>query len=86
MTEVADIISRVTNKPVRYINISTEERSSALLAAGLPPFFVNAIGDQTAERCKHPQARVDLSTHQLFNVTPTYFEQFALRHAVDFGK
>jgi uncharacterized protein YbjT (DUF2867 family) len=86
MAEIASIIGTVTGRPVRYVNIPFEERRQALLAAGLPPFLVDAIEDQSAERRRHPQARVDLSTHQLFDVTPTTFEQFVLRHAVEFGK
>ncbi len=85
MAEIAAIITRVTNNPVRYVAISMEERSQALLAAGLPPFFVEAIAAQTAERCKHPQARIDISTHQLFNVRPVTFGQFVIQHAIDFG-
>ncbi|KAA2240698.1 NAD(P)H-binding protein [Chitinophaga agrisoli] len=85
LAEIAAIIARIANYPVRYAAISIEERSQALLAAGLPPFFVEAVAAQTAERCKHPQARIDLNTHRLFNVTPTTFEQFVLHHAMDFG-
>jgi len=31
------------------------------------------------------EAFIDLTTHALFDVKPTFFEQFALRHMVDFG-
>jgi uncharacterized protein YbjT (DUF2867 family) len=86
MADIAAIIARVIDKPVCYIPISIEEHSRALLDAGLPPFFVEAIAVQTAERRRHPQARVDLGTYQMFGVTPTYFEEFALRHAADFSK
>jgi uncharacterized protein YbjT (DUF2867 family) len=85
MAAIASIIARTTGKAVQYVKITVEERSQALLSAGLPPFFVSAIEDQTAERIRHPHARVDVSTHALFDVKPTSFEQFALRHAADFG-
>jgi len=86
MADIAAIISDVTGSTVRYIPVSTEERSQALLKAGLPPYLVEAIKDQTAERCRHPQARVELGTHELFGIVPTTFHQFAKRHATDFGK
>jgi uncharacterized protein YbjT (DUF2867 family) len=85
MAAIASIISKVTEKTVRYVSVPFEERRPALLAAGLPAFLVDAIEDQSAERRRHPEARIDISTHQLFNVRPTYFEEFALRHAVDFS-
>lgn len=86
MAKVAAIIGTVIRKPVRYMPVPFEERRPVLLAAGLPPFLVDAIEEQSAERRLHPEARIDISTHQLFNVRPTNFEEFALRHAVDFGK
>jgi uncharacterized protein YbjT (DUF2867 family) len=86
MAGIAAIISGVTGKVIRYVPVSIEERSQALLKAGVPPYLVEAIKDQTAERCSHPQARVDLSTHELFGIIPTTFKQFAERHATDFGK
>jgi uncharacterized protein YbjT (DUF2867 family) len=86
MIDIAAIITCVTGKSVRYIPVPIEERSQALLEAGLPPFLVDAIKEQTAERRRHPRPGVELSTHKLFGITPTTFEQFAGRHATDFGK
>ena len=86
MADIAAIISEVTGKTVRYTPVSIEERSQALLKAGLPPYLVEAIKDQTAERCRHPQARVELGTHKIFGIIPTTFKQFTERHATDLGK
>lgn len=86
MAAIANIIGTVIEKPVKYVSISFDERRQAMLAAGFPPFLVDAIEDQSAERRRHPKARIDLSTHQLFGVKPTSFEAFASRHAIDFGK
>jgi uncharacterized protein YbjT (DUF2867 family) len=86
MTEIAEIISRVTEKKVHYLKIPLEARLKGMLASGAPEYFVDAVAQQTRERVKHPIARVDLSTHERFGVTPTYFEEFVQYHAPAFGK
>jgi len=85
MAEIAAAISEATGKPVRYQKISIEEHRRGMEAAGLPPFFVDAIIDQALERLRHPQSRVELGTHELFGVKPTPFAEFARRHAAVFA-
>jgi uncharacterized protein YbjT (DUF2867 family) len=84
MADVAERISRAIGKPVRYVAISPEDRRRALLAAGIPPALADALGEQTAERLRCPQSKVDLSTHQTFGVRPTTFAEFASQHAAMF--
>jgi uncharacterized protein YbjT (DUF2867 family) len=84
MTDIAAAIAEATGKPVRYQNVSPEDRRRALVAAGLPTFMVDAFDEQAAERRRHPDSRVDLSTHKLFGVQPTTFAEFARRHAAVF--
>ena len=84
MAEIAADIEEAINKPVRYQNVSPEDRRRAMLAAGLPPFIVDALEEQAAERRRHPQSRVELGTHELFGIKPTTFAEFARRHASDF--
>jgi len=86
MGEIAATFTKVTEKPVRYLKIPLEVRRQGMLAAGVPEYFADAVYQQTVERLRHPVARVDLSTHQLFGITPIYFEDFARRHAKVFGK
>lgn len=81
MAAIAGIISEVTNKPVKYIPISIEERSNTFRTAGVPDYFIKALEEQAAERRRNPIARVDVSTHQLFGVKPTHFKEFLSRHA-----
>ena len=85
MAEIAAAIGEATGKPVRYQNISPEERRRGMQAAGLPPFTVDALDEQALERLRHPQSRVDLGTHELFGVKPTSFAEFARRHAAVFA-
>ena len=84
MSEIAAAIGEAIGKPVRYQNVSPEDRRRAMLAAGLPPFMVDALDEQAAERRRHPQSRIELSTHELFGVNPTTLAEFARRHAATF--
>jgi uncharacterized protein YbjT (DUF2867 family) len=86
MAEVADRISRAIERTVRYVAVSAIERRQALLAHGIPPEFADALDKQVEERLKGgDESRVNLSTHQLFNVKPTTFLEFAQRNAEAFG-
>ena len=84
MSEIAAAIGEAIGKPVRYQNVSPEDRHRAMLAAGLPPFMVDALDEQAAERRRHPQSRIELGTDELFGVKPTTFTEFAKRHAAAF--
>jgi len=84
MAQIAACIGEAIGKPVRYHNVNAEDHRRALLAAGLPPFMVDALDEQAAERRRHPESRVELGTHALFGVKPTTFAEFARRHAAVF--
>jgi uncharacterized protein YbjT (DUF2867 family) len=81
MDEIAACIGEAIGRPIRYQSVSDEERRRMLVAAGLPPFVVDALEEQAAERRLHPESRVELGTHELFSVQPTTFADFARRHA-----
>lgn len=81
MADVAHILAEVSASQIRYVPIPWAEREAAMSAANLPSYFIDAIAEQTAERIRHPEAVIDISTHQLFDVKPTRFAQFAERHA-----
>jgi uncharacterized protein YbjT (DUF2867 family) len=86
MTEMADRISRAVGKTVRYVAVSPIQRRKALLAHGVPLEIADALDKQVEERLTGGvESQVDLSTHQLFNVKPTTFLEFAQRNAAGFG-
>jgi len=86
MAEVADRISRAMGRTVRYVAVSPTERRQTLMLHGIPPEFADALDKQVQERLKGgAESRVDLSTHQLFNIKPTTFSEFAQRNAEVFG-
>ena len=80
MADIAGIISKSTGKTIRYMPISWNDRKVALSSAGLPTYFIDALEEQATERRRNPQAIVDNHTHELFGLTPTTFEQFAVQH------
>ena len=86
MAEIADRISRAIGKTVRYVAVSAAARRQALIAHGVPAEFADALDKQVKERLKGGiESQVDLSTHQLFNVKPTTFLEFARRNAKAFS-
>jgi uncharacterized protein YbjT (DUF2867 family) len=86
MAEIADRISRAIGKTVRYVAVSPAARRQALIAHGIPAEFADALDKQVKERLKGGiESQVDLSPHQLFNVKPKTFLEFAQRNAKAFG-
>jgi len=86
MTEVAYRISRANGRTVQYVAVSPIRRRQALIAHGIPPEFADALDKQGAERLQGGlESQVDLSTHQLFNIKPTTFLEFAQKNAEAFG-
>ena len=81
MEEIAEQISRAIGTTVRYVSISREERKQALLAAGVPSFFADALDAQAGERLEGREAIVHLETHTALGIPPTTFAEFARRNA-----
>ena len=69
---------------MRYVNVAPEDKRRALLAAGIPPAFADAMDELSSERRKGSESVVDLSTHEELGVRPTTFEDFARRNAAIF--
>jgi len=82
MAEIAERISIATGRRVPYVAVTPEQRREALISYGIPPEFADALDMQVHERLKGgPESQVDLSTHELLNIRPTSFLEFALRNA-----
>src|SRR5262245_46516437 len=84
MAEVARRISEAIGKTVRYVNVTDAERRQALLGAGTPPYFADALDEQARERRRCRESRVHLDTHEAFGARPTTFADFARRNAAVF--
>jgi uncharacterized protein YbjT (DUF2867 family) len=82
MAEAADHISQAVGIQVQYVNVSREARKQALLAAGVSPFFVDALDAQAGERLKGMEAAVHAEAYtDLVGTPPTTFAEFARRNA-----
>jgi uncharacterized protein YbjT (DUF2867 family) len=81
MEEVAEQISTAIGRAVRYVSITREARRQALLAAGVPPFSVDALDAQAGERLKGTEGTVHPETHTALGIPPTPFADFARRNA-----
>jgi uncharacterized protein YbjT (DUF2867 family) len=85
-TEIAERISVAIGGAVRYVNVSPDDRSRALLSAGLPSYIVDALDVQASERRKEATGEgvVHPETHIALGVRPTTFAEFARRNAAAF--
>jgi uncharacterized protein YbjT (DUF2867 family) len=81
MTEIAQKIGQAIGRTVRYVEVEREDRNAALLAAGVPEFFVRALDAQTGERLMGQESVVHQETHETLGLNPTSFSEFAARNA-----
>lgn len=84
MAEVAERLSRVTGKPVRYVNVPPDEAKKAQLAAGMDPYLVDGLAELFAERRRGEESKAWDTIERVFGWRPTSFEEFAQRNAAVF--
>jgi uncharacterized protein YbjT (DUF2867 family) len=84
MTEVAAKLSAATGKPIRYVNVPPEDARQAQLAAGMPPYLVDALFELFAERRNGKEGKVWPDAATLLGRPPTSFDEFAGRNAAVF--
>jgi uncharacterized protein YbjT (DUF2867 family) len=84
MAEVAEKLSAVTGKTIRYVNVTPEDAKNAQLAAGLPPYLVDALAELFAERRKGKEAQVSPFVRTILGRSATSFDAFAARNAAIF--
>jgi uncharacterized protein YbjT (DUF2867 family) len=84
MSEVAERLSAVTGKTIRYVNVAPEDARKAQLSAGIPPHLVDALAELFAERREGVESTVWPTIEAVFGWRPTSFADFATRHAAIF--
>ena len=84
MSDVAERLSAVTGKTIRYVNVAPDDAKNAQLAAGIPPHLADALAELFAERRKGVEATVWLTIETVFGWRPTSFAEFAARNAAIF--
>jgi uncharacterized protein YbjT (DUF2867 family) len=84
MAEVAQRLSRVIGKEVRYVNVPPDDARKARLAAGMTPYMADALSELFAERRAGKESRVWPTIRDTFGWQPTSLEEFARRNAAIF--
>ncbi len=84
MAEVAEKLSAVTGKEIRYVDVPPEEARQTRLAAGLPPYLAEGLDELFAERRKGKESTVWPTIQEVFGWKPTTFDEFASRNAAVF--
>jgi uncharacterized protein YbjT (DUF2867 family) len=84
MDQVAAKLSTATGKSIRYVNVAPEDAKKAQLAAGIPPYLADALGELFAERRKGKESVVSPTVHDLLGRAATSFDAFATRNAARF--
>jgi uncharacterized protein YbjT (DUF2867 family) len=84
MAEVAERLSRAVGKAIRYVSIMPEEARKVRLAAGMPPYLVEALDELYAERRRGKEARVFPTVEAILGRPATPFDTFASRYAAVF--
>ena len=84
MSQVAEKLSAATGKSIRYINVAPEDARRAQLAAGMPPYLVDALVELFEERRKGKESVVSSAVPMILGRPATSFDAFAARHAAVF--
>lgn len=84
MADVAAKLSAATGKTIRYVNVAPEDAMRAQLAAGMPPYLVDALGELFAERRKGKESTVSPVVATILGRRATSFDEFARRNAAIF--
>ncbi|MEY9964426.1 uncharacterized protein YbjT (DUF2867 family) [Streptacidiphilus sp. MAP12-16] len=85
MTEVCAILTEIVGRPIRYVDLTPQEKHRRLVASGIPPRFADDLDDLFRLRREGgPETCVDTAAFQRFGIRPTTFAQFAHRSAAVF--
>jgi len=75
--EMAEIFSRVLDKPVAFIDVTPEQIQAGLRAAGFPEWQVGGLIEDYAHYARGEAAVVSEAVETITGKTATTFEQFA---------
>ncbi len=84
VTDIAQAISHAIAKPVRYVDVTPQQKRQEWLDAGYPAVRADAFLQLFNERRELAHSDTYLATHEKFGIEPTTFVQFALNHAAVF--
>ncbi len=79
--EIAETLSRVLGRTIRYVSISDEEYKKGAMGAGVPEADAEALADLVRYYRTGAASRVTTTTTDLTGRQPISFEEFARDHA-----
>lgn len=80
-TQLADTLSRVLGRPIRYVPISPEQYKQGAVAAGTSETYADALVDLNRYYAEGKMSEVTPTLRLLSGRDPTPFEQYARDHA-----
>ena len=75
--QAAEILSRVLGREIKYVPITQEQYKQAVLAAGMPPVYVDALVDLDRYYAAGRMTAMTPAVKELTGRDPIRFEQFA---------
>ena len=84
MTEMAEVISKVTGRHIPYCDASPTEHSKIMREEGASPPVIEQLAQLYSERRKSRYSSVILEPYKKFGLVPTSFEEFSREHADQF--
>ncbi|MEV6897692.1 SDR family oxidoreductase [Amycolatopsis sp. NPDC051372] len=82
MAEVAEILTGIVGRPIRYVDLSPEEHHRRVVAAGVPAEFADDVAALfRLRRAGSPESTVDTTVFSELGLRPTSFADFAARAA-----
>lgn len=82
MAEVCAILGDVAGRPIRYVDVTPEEKRRRMLEAGIPEPFADDMADLfRLRRGIAPESRVSVEAFARLGIRPTTFAEFAERSA-----
>ncbi|MGF1615230.1 MAG: SDR family oxidoreductase [Gammaproteobacteria bacterium] len=82
--DVAEILSEVTHRPIRYVDISERQARDALLGQGMPVWLVEVLLELYAISRAGMAASISSAVQELLGRPPIHFRQFAADYAEQF--
>jgi uncharacterized protein YbjT (DUF2867 family) len=83
--EVAEILSNVLGKPVRYVDVPPETALDSMLKTGMSEWNARAVAELYGEFAAGRAARTTDTAERILGRPPIPFEQFARDHAAAFA-
>lgn len=82
--DVAEILSEVVHRPIRYVDISERQARDAMLGQGTPVWLVEVLLELYAISRAGMAASISSAVQELLGRPPTRFRQFAADYAEQF--